>query len=72
MLVHELAVLRVEEDGSLENMGEIEDIAAGQGGTVTIELEPGDYQLACLLVPGEADSTTDHYQEGMYTEFTVE
>jgi uncharacterized cupredoxin-like copper-binding protein len=70
-MVHELAVLRVEDDGSLENEGEIEDIAVGEGGTVTIDLEPGNYQLACLLVPGEAGSTTDHYQEGMWTEFEV-
>lgn len=70
-MVHELAVLRVEDNGDLENMGEIEDIAIGDSGTVTIDLEPGNYQLACLLVPGEADSTTDHYQEGMFTEFTV-
>lgn len=70
-MVHELAVLRVEDDGSLENRGEIEDIELGAGGFVTIDLDPGRYQLACLLVPGEAGSTTDHYQEGMWTEFEV-
>lgn len=70
-MVHELAVLRVEDDGSLENKGEIEDIEPGDAGSVTIELDPGRYQLACVLVPGEAGSTTDHYQEGMWTEFEV-
>jgi uncharacterized cupredoxin-like copper-binding protein len=70
-MVHELAVLRVKENGSFENMGEIEDIEAAESGTVTINLAAGKYKLACLLVPGEAGSTTDHYQEGMHTDFTV-
>jgi uncharacterized cupredoxin-like copper-binding protein len=70
-MVHELAVLRVKEDGTFENMGEIEDIEHGASGTVTINLTAGKYQLACLIVPGEAGSTTDHYQQGMHTGFTV-
>jgi uncharacterized cupredoxin-like copper-binding protein len=70
-MVHELAVLKARDDGSFDNVGEIEDIAAGEGGTVTLELEPGSYQLACLLVPGEAGSTVDHYQQGMHTDFAV-
>jgi uncharacterized cupredoxin-like copper-binding protein len=71
-LVHELAILRVVADDSLEPLGEIEDIAPGDSGAITVELEPGRYQLACLLVPGEAGSTTDHYSEGMWTVLTVE
>jgi hypothetical protein len=70
--VHELAVLRVLADGSLENRGEIEDIAAGGEGKVTLELEPGTYVLACLIVPGEAGSEVDHFAEGMRADFTVE
>lgn len=71
-LVHELAVLKVTDGGTLENLGEIEDIEPGAGGAVVIDLDAGDYQLACLLVPGEAGSTVDHYQQGMHTDFTVE
>ena len=71
-MVHELAVLFVNDDGTFENMGEVEDIDPGSGGTVTINLAAGHYQLACLITPGEADSKTDHYQEGMHTDFTVE
>ncbi len=70
--VHELAVLKVNEDGEFDVMGEIEDIPAGEGGTIRIELGAGSYELACLIVPGEAGSTADHYQEGMHTDFTVE
>lgn len=69
--VHELAVLRVKDDGTFENMGEVEDIDPGVGGSVVIELAAGRYQLACVIVPGEAGSTVDHYEEGMHTDFTV-
>ena len=70
--VHELAVLKVNEDGEFDVMGEIEDISAGEGGAIRLQLDTGSYELACLIVPGEVGSTADHYQEGMHTEFTVE
>lgn len=70
-MVHELAVLRVKDDGTFETMGEVEDLAPGASGTVTLNLAAGKYQLACLIVRGEAGSTTDHYQQGMHTDFTV-
>jgi uncharacterized cupredoxin-like copper-binding protein len=70
-MAHELAVLRVKDDGTFESLGEIEDIEPGASGTVTTNLTAGKYQFACLIVPGEAGSTTDHYQQGMHTGFTV-
>lgn len=70
-MFHELAVLKVKDDGTFENMGEVEDIDPGAGGSVVIDLPAGKYQLACLIVPGEAGSTVDHYQQGMHTDFTV-
>jgi uncharacterized cupredoxin-like copper-binding protein len=69
--VHELAVLRTKADGTPQNLGEVEDIDPGAGGSVTINLTPGKYTFACLIVPGEAGSTTDHFQQGMHTEVTV-
>ncbi len=69
--IHELYVLKVRE-GGFDVVGEIEYIEAGASGAMALELQPGEYQLACLIVPGEADSTVDHFKEGMYTEFTVE
>ena len=69
--VHELAVLKKNADGSIDNQGEIEDIDPGKGGEVILELEPGDYELACVIVPGEAGSEVDHYQQGMRVAFTV-
>lgn len=70
--VHELYVLRIKEEGGFDVVGEIEDIDSGAAGTIRLKLDRGEYQLACLIVPGEAGSTVDHYQEGMLTEFTVE
>lgn len=69
--VHELAVLKTNADGSFENMGEIEDIDKLASGETVLDLKPGDYVLACVIVPGEAGSTVDHYKEGMHTPFTV-
>ncbi|MEO8540612.1 MAG: hypothetical protein ABI577_12810 [bacterium] len=70
-LVHELAVLRFKDDGTFENTGEIEDIDPGNGGEIVLDLPAGRYQLACLLVPGEAGSTVDHFKEGMKVDFEV-
>lgn len=71
-LVHEFAVLRVNDDGSRGPVDEIEDIAPGAGDSLTVDLTPGTYELACLLVPGEFGSTVDHYKQGMHATFTIE
>ena len=68
---HELAVLKIKADGSFDKAGEIEAIAPEQGGAIDLDLQPGAYRLACLIVPGEAGSTVDHYQQGMHVDFTV-
>lgn len=70
--VHELAVLRTKSDGAFDNMGEIEDIDPQQDGSIVLDLAPGTYQLACLITIGQADSTVDHYKQGMHTPFAVQ
>ena len=69
--IHELAVLRVKADGSYENTGEIEDIDPEKSGEITLDLPAGKYVLACLIVPGEAGSKTDHFKSGMKLDFEV-
>ena len=69
--VHELAVLRVKDDGSYENTGEIEDIDPEKTGEITLDLPAGKYVLACLIVPGEAGSKEDHFKSGMKLDFEV-
>jgi uncharacterized cupredoxin-like copper-binding protein len=52
----------VEED-SLDVVGEVEEVDGGADGSVTLDLEPGDYAMFCNL-PG-------HYAAGMYGSLTV-
>ncbi len=70
-MVHELAVLSVGADGQKREIADVEGIRPGGGGELVVELKPGRYELACLIAPGEAGSTADHYQEGMHTPFVV-
>lgn len=69
--IHELAILRPKPDGSFENLGEVEDIAAGKSGEVVLDLAAGKYVFACLIAPGEAGSTVDHFKQGMRLDFEV-
>lgn len=70
-MVHELAVLRVKEDGLFQNTGEVEDVDPGKSGEIVLDLPAGKYVLACVLIPGEAGSTVDHFKEGMKVDFEV-
>lgn len=69
--VHELAILRVKEDGSFQNAGEVEDIDPRKSGSIVLDLPKGKYQLACLITPGEAGSKVDHYKAGMKLDFEI-
>jgi len=69
--VHELAVLKKADGDAFEPLGEIEDIPVGVTAEIVLDLEAGEYTLACLIVPGEAGSTEDHFKKGMTTDFTV-
>jgi hypothetical protein len=68
---HELAVVSIGSDGQKREVAEIEDLGAGKKGSFSAKLKPGRYELACLLVPGEAGATADHYRQGMHTEFII-
>jgi uncharacterized cupredoxin-like copper-binding protein len=70
--VHEMAVLRVKSPGSFSQMGEVDVLQPGQHGSLTLDLAPGIYRLACLVVKGQEGSTVDHYQQGMHTDITVD
>jgi hypothetical protein len=71
-VVHELVVLKIQPDGSFQERGSAQSIDPQQGGSVTLTMEPGSYQLACQIKAGESGSQVDHYIEGQFTEFTVE
>ena len=63
----------VDEEGEgVELIDEIEDIAVGDTPTLTVSLDAGSYVLICNIVEDEGDETIVHYQQGMWTGFTVE
>jgi uncharacterized cupredoxin-like copper-binding protein len=65
--VHELVVLK---DG--EELGEVESVGPNQIKSFKVKLEPGKYELACLLQEKEANGEIeDHYELGMHTAFEV-
>jgi len=53
---------RVDEDKAGDK-GEVSELEPGQSGSLTLNLEPGDYLLYC--------NVAGHYVAGMWTEFTV-
>jgi hypothetical protein len=64
---HELVIVK---DG--EELAEIEGVAAGYVRAMRFKLEPGEYELACLIVETEPDGTKeDHYKLGMHATFEV-
>ncbi len=59
-----VADAKVDEGAAGEEIGEIEEFDAGLTLAGTFELEPGAYALICNIA--------DHYEGGMFVEFTVE
>jgi uncharacterized cupredoxin-like copper-binding protein len=53
----------VADTSRLELLDELEDIAPGTGGELTLTLEPGTYAIICNLAA--------HYQQGMHVTFSV-
>jgi uncharacterized cupredoxin-like copper-binding protein len=69
--IHELAVARMTADGKFEILGAATEIRVGEEKDLTLELEPGEYELQCNvaeLVNGEVIS---HYERGMRASFHV-
>ncbi len=65
---------KVDESGLSEGafIGEIEEFAAGASEELSFDLDAGTYILFCNIVEEEADGTFEsHFQEGMYTTFSV-
>ena len=71
---HELVVRRrTEPDGRLETIAEVGDVEPGTFDWLTVTLEAGEYELACLMREVEENGQVeDHYRRGMHTTVTVE
>jgi uncharacterized cupredoxin-like copper-binding protein len=71
-IIHEIEVYR--QDGPFQGfeIGEIEDIAPGETVEKAFPLEPGNYELICVIVEKtESGEIYDHYALGMHTTLTV-
>lgn len=64
--VHELVVRQRNDDGDYEELDEVDDIAKGTSKKLRTKLDPGTYELACLIVEEEEGETEDHYKLGMH------
>jgi len=64
---HELVLFK---DG--KELGEVEDVAPNTVKEMTVRVERGTYELACLIVETEGGKTEDHYKNGMKASFVVE
>lgn len=62
---------RVPED-EVELLDEIEPFAVGSTGSLTLDLEPGNYVLICNIAETEDGELESHYELGMRTAFVVE
>ena len=70
--VHELVVRERSDDGAYEELDEVDDIGKGTSKKLQTKLEPGTYELACLIVEEEEDGEVeDHYKLGMHETIEV-
>jgi uncharacterized cupredoxin-like copper-binding protein len=69
--VHDLVVLRQNPDGTVDTVARTASIPAGGQATLTIELQPGQYELICDLVEEVGGKLVSHFDEGMHASFTV-
>lgn len=69
---HDLAVLKIEADGSYSLVGRTSAIPTGQSERLTLDLDPGDYELQCTVVEEVEGEAVSHYVKGMHTSFRVQ
>jgi len=71
---HELVICENSCEGEEEaEFAEIENVAPGLVKSFVVKLEPGTYELACLIEETEENGEVeDHYQLGMRHKFVVE
>ena len=72
---HQLVVARLEDGADVGEtkfgppMLNLADIQVGEEKTGKAVLEPGRYELSCLVVDGD---NVNHYEEGMYALLNIE
>lgn len=69
--VHDLQVLKKASDGTWDLVGEVRNLGMGEAALLTLELTPGEYELACTVVEEVGGTVVSHYEKGMHAPFTV-
>jgi uncharacterized cupredoxin-like copper-binding protein len=69
--IHDLQVMRKTSDGGMTVVGEVKGLRMGEAKALTLDLESGEYELACNVVEQLGDKAIGHYAKGMRTPFTV-
>ena len=54
-----------------EVVNQVRFIQPGESRELSVEVQPGTYRLACLLVSVAAGENVDHFAEGMHLDFEV-
>ncbi|MGE3075519.1 MAG: heavy metal translocating P-type ATPase [Dehalococcoidia bacterium] len=68
---HDLVVARILDDGSYEVVGRTKEIKPGGSALLTVELEPGSYQISCDVVEMIDGKPISHTVQGMVAEIRV-
>lgn len=68
---HDLQVMKRGSDGALSLVGQVQGLRMGDAESLTLTLEPGEYELACNVVEKVGDQAIGHYAKGMHATFTV-
>ena len=69
--IHDLQVMRKPPSGDMELIGQVQGLRMGEAKALTLELQPGEYELSCNVVEEVGGRTISHYKEGMVASFTV-
>lgn len=70
-VTHDLQVMKKNADGSFDMAGQVQGIQMGQAKALTLNLDPGEYELSCNVVESVSGKALSHYAKGMHTRFTV-
>jgi len=70
--VHQLEIRRLVSGGSYEVVARSKQLKDGDTDRLTVDLEPGAYELACGIIETINGQAVNHYDKGMHTAFTVE
>ncbi|HSE44161.1 MAG TPA: hypothetical protein VLA89_02415 [Gemmatimonadales bacterium] len=70
-VTHDLQVMRKRPDGSFDLVGQVQGLRMGEAKALTLELDPGEYELSCIVVEDINGTLVGHYPKGMVADFTV-